>query len=293
MPRRHRQGAALSSCCLVWRFFQQGNMNSKLLLGGAFLALSAPAIADPVFVHKFDGGDCLEATLDDQHAEYAKSFEGIALLGSAGLHEGRCPQSMWDAAKLKAQSFISAPFLGRKSSATPAVVTDAEEDGKVDLSAQSRRKVFKDAAAAALAAGVSLSNPLSANAITSDIRNQLSYEQVKGTGLANRCNEVQGKDSIKIGGGNYQLTSFCLEPKTWQVEEEVANKKGDVTKQFVNTKLMTRQTYTLDGISGSLSTSGGGITFKEEDGIDYAPTTVQLPAKKGDVTKQFVNTKLM
>merc|ERR1712205_268057 len=62
----------------------------------------------------------------------------------------------------------------------------------------------------------------------------------------------------------------------WQVEEEVANKKGDVTKQFVNTKLMTRQTYTLDGISGKLE-GGGGITFTEEDGIDYAPTTVQLP----------------
>merc|ERR1719436_2237202 len=72
------------------------------------------------------------------------------------------------------------------------------------------------------------------------------------------------------------MVDFCLEPKTWQVEEEVANKKGDVTKQFVNTKLMTRQTYTLDGISGKLE-GGGSITFKEEDGIDYAPTTVQLP----------------
>merc|ERR1712216_758396 len=56
----------------------------------------------------------------------------------------------------------------------------------------------------------------------------------------------------------------------------VANKKGDVTNQFVNTKLMTRQTYTLDGISGKLE-GGGGIVFTEEEGIDYAPTTVQLP----------------
>merc|ERR1740138_948264 len=58
------------------------------------------------------------------------------------------------------------------------------------------------------------------------------------------------------------MVDFCLEPKTWQVEEEVANKKGDVTKQFVNTKLMTRQTYTLDGISGKLE-GGGSITVKE------------------------------
>ena len=135
-----------------------------------------------------------------------------------------------------------------------------------------------DAAAAILATGVTFAGPavLSANAITSEVRNQLSYEQVKGTGLANRCNEVVGKDKISVPGSGYSLVDLCLEPKTWQVEEEVANKQGDVTKQFVNTKLMTRQTYTLDGISGKLE-GGGGITFKEEDGIDYAPTTVQLP----------------
>jgi photosystem II oxygen-evolving enhancer protein 1 len=140
------------------------------------------------------------------------------------------------------------------------------------------KKMASDAAAAVLAAGVSFAGPavLSANAITSEVRNQLSYEQVKGTGLANRCNEVVGKDSISVPGSGYSLVDLCLEPKTWQVEEEVANKQGDVTKQFVNTKLMTRQTYTLDGISGKLE-GGNGITFKEEDGIDYAPTTVQLP----------------
>jgi photosystem II oxygen-evolving enhancer protein 1 len=140
------------------------------------------------------------------------------------------------------------------------------------------KKMASDAAAAVLAAGVSFAGPavLSANAITSEVRNQLSYEQVKGTGLANRCNEVVGKDSISVPGSGYSLVDLCLEPKTWQVEEEVANKQGDVTEQFVNTKLMTRQTYTLDGISGKLE-GGNGITFKEEDGIDYAPTTVQLP----------------
>jgi photosystem II oxygen-evolving enhancer protein 1 len=143
---------------------------------------------------------------------------------------------------------------------------------------QVAKKVASDVAAGILAAGVSFAGPavLSANAITSEVRNQLSYEQVKGTGLANRCNEVVGKDSITVPGSGYSLVDLCLEPKTWQVEEEVANRKGDVSKQFVNTKLMTRQTYTLDGISGKL-TGGGSITFTEEDGIDYAPTTVQLP----------------
>merc|ERR1719446_1490677 len=40
---------------------------------------------------------------------------------------------------------------------------------------------------------------------------------------------------------------------------------------------MTRETYTLDGMSGPVSVTDGKVTFKEEDGIDYAPTTVQLP----------------
>merc|ERR1719456_1092510 len=41
---------------------------------------------------------------------------------------------------------------------------------------------------------------------------------------------------------------------------------------------MTRLTYTLDDISGKLNIGGDGkVTFIEEDGIDYAPTTVQLP----------------
>merc|ERR1711991_326661 len=46
---------------------------------------------------------------------------------------------------------------------------------------------------------------------------------------------------------------------------------------FVATKLMTRQTYTLDGISGTFSDAGGKLKLTEEDGIDYAPTTVQTP----------------
>merc|ERR1711871_1546857 len=47
---------------------------------------------------------------------------------------------------------------------------------------------------------------------------------------------------------------------------------------FVPTKLMTRLTYTLDEISGKFKVgSDGSVELKEEDGIDYAATTVQLP----------------
>merc|ERR1719243_511449 len=41
---------------------------------------------------------------------------------------------------------------------------------------------------------------------------------------------------------------------------------------------MTRLTYTLDEISGKFKVGeGNSVAFQEEDGIDYAATTVQLP----------------
>jgi len=114
-----------------------------------------------------------------------------------------------------------------------------------------------------------------AQAITKSELNQLSYLQVKGTGLANRCPEVVGEGSITPKSGA-KLVDMCIEPKAWAVEEEIG-KAGKTEKKFVNSKVMTRQTYTLDGIEGVLSNAGGNIVFSEKEGIDYAPTTVQLP----------------
>jgi len=114
-----------------------------------------------------------------------------------------------------------------------------------------------------------------ANALTKSDINQLSYLQVKGTGLANRCAEVIGEGTIKPTSGS-KLVDMCIEPKAWAVEEEIG-KAGKTEKKFVNSKVMTRQTYTLEGIEGKLDSSSGKIVFKEQDGIDYAATTVQLP----------------
>ena len=107
----------------------------------------------------------------------------------------------------------------------------------------------------------------------------LTYEQIKGTGLANTCPRVEDPSSsakISVSGGNYKLKNFCLEPTSFQVLEERLTKQGLVTEP-VNTKVTTRQTYTLTGIEGTLASEGGKLTFREQDGIDYAPSTVQLP----------------
>ena len=59
-----------------------------------------------------------------------------------------------------------------------------------------------------------------AQALTKGDVLSLSYEQVKGSGLANRCPSVSagGKQEISINGGKkYKVTDLCLEPTSWQV----------------------------------------------------------------------------
>lgn len=128
--------------------------------------------------------------------------------------------------------------------------------------------------AAAIAASAIIAT--SASALTKDELSQLTYTQVKGTGIANTCSTIEGAGPIKLPAGNYKITKFCMEPTSFTVKDESPFKGGDT--DFVKTKLMTRLTYTLDEIDADATVGGGGeFTFKELDGIDYAPTTVQLP----------------
>jgi len=118
----------------------------------------------------------------------------------------------------------------------------------------------------------------SAQALTFDELQGLTYLQVKGSGLANTCPVIEGgSNNLRdLSAGDYTFDKFCMEPTSFQVKED-SQFKGDESK-FVDTKLMTRLTYTLDDMSGKIKVTGDGkVNFIEEDGIDYAPTTVQLP----------------
>ncbi len=118
----------------------------------------------------------------------------------------------------------------------------------------------------------------SANALTFDQLQGLTYLQVKGTGIANTCPTLDsGSSNVKdLKPGTYKLGKFCMEPTSFTVKEEsqvglagsfhrplvrrmlafcIASfdpaavnamqfKGGDA--EFVPTKLMTRLTYTLD-----------------------------------------------
>jgi photosystem II oxygen-evolving enhancer protein 1 len=130
-------------------------------------------------------------------------------------------------------------------------------------------------AAAALAATALVAG--GANALTYNELQNLTYLQVKGTGIANTCPVIETEGGpLTLSAGNYKFEKMCLEPTSFTVKEESQFKGG--AEEFVPTKLMTRLTYTLDEISGSLKVgSDGSLSLIEEDGIDYAPVTVQLP----------------
>tara|TARA_B110001452_G_scaffold263860_1_gene265950 strand:+ start:313 stop:1239 length:927 start_codon:yes stop_codon:yes gene_type:complete len=130
--------------------------------------------------------------------------------------------------------------------------------------------------AAALALGMGATDAHAGVFTRSEIAS-LTYEQIKGTGLANTCPNVESGPDKKISvAGKKTIDEFCLEPTSFQVLEDKLTKNGVVT-EAVNTKVTTRQTYVLTGINGDLKTVDGKLAFVEKDGIDYAPTTVQLP----------------
>merc|ERR1712224_649553 len=144
--------------------------------------------------------------------------------------------------------------------------------GVVCQTAQSTAKKIK----AVFAAAALVSAP--ALALTFDELQGLTYLQVKGSGLANTCPVIEsGSTNLRdLPSGDYTFDKFCLEPTSFKVKAESQFKGGE--SEFLDTKLMTRLTYTLDDMSGKMKVGGDGkVSFVEEDGIDYAPTTIQLP----------------
>jgi photosystem II oxygen-evolving enhancer protein 1 len=113
---------------------------------------------------------------------------------------------------------------------------------------------------------------------TSD-NNLLTYDQIIGTGLANKCTQLDEtlRGTIPIDKSKpYTLTSLCLQPTSFLVKEEAANKRSKA--EYIPAKVMTRSTSSLDQVQGKLKpNSDGSLTFVEEDGIDFQAITVQLP----------------
>ncbi len=107
----------------------------------------------------------------------------------------------------------------------------------------------------------------------------MTYEQIRGTGLANKCPQLTetSRGSIAIDPDqSYKMVELCLEPTTFFIKEEPVNKRQEA--EYVAGKLLTRYTSTIDQVQGKLIVNGDrSLTFKEEDGLDFQAITVQLP----------------
>jgi photosystem II oxygen-evolving enhancer protein 1 len=110
-------------------------------------------------------------------------------------------------------------------------------------------------------------------------KEDLTYDQLRGTGLANSCPQLEetSRGSIALESGqSYSITSLCLQPTSFLVKEEAQSKRQKA--EYVSTKVMTRYTSSIDSVSGSLKVNpDNSVTFTEEDGIDFQAITVQLP----------------
>jgi photosystem II oxygen-evolving enhancer protein 1 len=131
---------------------------------------------------------------------------------------------------------------------------------------------FRGLVAALLAICIGLLTACSATTV-------LTYEDIRGTGLANNCPVVDdtSRGSIPLDADKkYQLVDMCIQPTNYFVKEEPQNKRQEA--EFVAGKLVTRATSSLDQIRGSVSLAADRtLTFTEEDGIDFQAITVKMP----------------
>lgn len=109
----------------------------------------------------------------------------------------------------------------------------------------------------------------------------MSYDQIKGTGLANQCPDVlgssRGRGLIPIEPGKtVQITEMCLQPTSFFVKEESSNKRKK--PEFVASKLVTRATSSIDYVKALVTAQpDGSLKLEEKEGLDYQPITVQMP----------------
>ena len=110
-------------------------------------------------------------------------------------------------------------------------------------------------------------------------RDTITYDQILNTGLANKCPQLgeTARDAIPVQANqSYLVSDLCLEPQDYYVKEEPENSRAKA--EFIQGKVLTRSTSSLEQIRGSLKVDDNGVlTFKEKDGLDFQPITVQLP----------------
>jgi photosystem II oxygen-evolving enhancer protein 1 len=108
--------------------------------------------------------------------------------------------------------------------------------------------------------------------------NTITYDEILNTGLANKCPQISEftRGSVAISPDQpLVVEDLCLEPQEYFVKEEATKRKE---AEFIQGKILTRNTSSLEQISGTISVDQSGVlTFTEKDGLDFQPITIQLP----------------
>jgi len=106
----------------------------------------------------------------------------------------------------------------------------------------------------------------------------VTYDDIRNTGKANDCPTIadSARGSIPLTvGGKYELRDLCMHPLQVYAKEEPTNRRQ--VAQFVEGKILTRFTSSLDEVYGDLTVTEGGLQFQEKGGIDFQPITVLVP----------------
>ena len=139
------------------------------------------------------------------------------------------------------------------------------------------RSLLQTAVALCLAACLTLLTACSSDPSKIDLADR-TYDDIHNTGLANDCPTLpeSARDSISLNNGTkYSLQEMCFHPSAVAVKGEPTNKRQEA--QFVEGRILTRYTSSLDSVYGDLKVSDSSLVFKEQGGIDFQPITVLLP----------------
>jgi photosystem II oxygen-evolving enhancer protein 1 len=119
----------------------------------------------------------------------------------------------------------------------------------------------------------------------------ITYDEILGTGLANKCPEISDftRGSIAISPDQpLSIVDMCLEPQEYFVKEEPTSKRKEA--EYIQGKILTRDTTSLEQIRGTLTADENGVlTLTELDGIDFQIATILLPG--GDQVPFFFTIK--
>ena len=109
-------------------------------------------------------------------------------------------------------------------------------------------------------------------------RSNVTYDDIVNTGRANDCPTLSdaARGTIPLDPStSYQLREICMHPSQVYVKGEPQNKRQEA--RFVEGRILTRYTSSLDQIYGDLKVGDDSLTFTELGGIDFQPVTVLLP----------------